>query len=48
VHASAAIESNERLEYQHGETPLFYEIAPGLAAPVGGSAPLPGPINVKG
>jgi galactonate dehydratase len=48
LHASAAIESNERLEYQHGETPRFYEIAPGLAAPVGGSAALPGPINVKG
>jgi galactonate dehydratase len=48
LHASAAMESNERLEYQHGETPRFYEIAPGLAAPVGGSAALPGPINVKG
>jgi galactonate dehydratase len=47
LHASAAMESNERLEYQHGETPRFYEIAPGLAAPVGGSAALPGPINVK-
>jgi galactonate dehydratase len=48
LHASAAMQSNERLEYQHGETPRFYEIAPGLAAPVGGSAALPGPINVKG
>jgi galactonate dehydratase len=48
LHASAAMESSERLEYQHGETPRFYEIAPGLAAPVGGSAALPGPINVKG
>jgi galactonate dehydratase len=48
LHASAAMESNERLEYQHGETPRFYEIAPGLAAPVGGSAALPGPVNVKG
>ena len=47
LHASAAMESNERLEYQHGETPRFYEIAPGLAAPVGGSAALPGPMNVK-
>jgi galactonate dehydratase len=48
LHASAAMQSNERLEYQHGETPRFYEIAPGLAAPVGGSAALPAPINVKG
>jgi galactonate dehydratase len=48
LHASAAMESSERLEYQHGETPRFYEIAPGLAAPVGGRAALPGPINVKG
>jgi galactonate dehydratase len=48
LHASAVMESNERLEYQHGETPRFYEIAPGLADPVGGSAALPGPINVKG
>jgi galactonate dehydratase len=48
LHASAAMESSERLEYQHGETPRFYEIAPGLAAPVGGTAALPGPINVKG
>jgi galactonate dehydratase len=47
VHASAAIESKERLEYQHGETPRFYEIAPGLAAPVGGSAVLPGPISIR-
>jgi galactonate dehydratase len=47
LHASAAMESNERLEYQHGETPLFYEIAPGLAAPVGGSAALPGPISIR-
>ena len=47
LHASAAIESNERLEYQHGETPRFYEIAPGLAAPVGGSAAPPGPISIR-
>jgi galactonate dehydratase len=47
VHASAAMESNERLEYQHGETPRFYEIAPGLAAPAGGSAVLPGPISIR-
>lgn len=47
LHASAAMESNERLEYQHGETPRFYEIAPGLARPRAGSAALPGPINVK-
>ena len=47
LHASAAMESNERLEYQHGETPRFYEIAPGLAAPVGGSAALPGPISIR-
>ncbi|HYI88214.1 MAG TPA: mandelate racemase/muconate lactonizing enzyme family protein [Burkholderiales bacterium] len=47
LHASAAMESNERLEYQHGETPRFYEIAPGLAAPVGGSAVLPGPISIR-
>jgi galactonate dehydratase len=47
LHASAAMESSERLEYQHGETPQFYEIAPGLAAPVGGSAALPGPISIR-
>jgi len=48
VHLSAALESGERLEYQHGETPKFFEIAPGLEAPAGGSAALPAPFDVKG
>ncbi|HVJ13459.1 MAG TPA: mandelate racemase/muconate lactonizing enzyme family protein, partial [Burkholderiales bacterium] len=48
VHLSAALESGERLEYQHGETPKFFEIAPGLEAPAGGSAALPAPFDIKG
>ena len=47
VHLSAALDSKERLEYQHGETPRFYEIAPGLSAPVKGNAALPGPISIR-
>ncbi len=48
VHLSAALDSSERLEYQHGETPRFYEIAPGLEAPAAGSAALPAPFDIKG
>jgi galactonate dehydratase len=48
VHLSAVLESGERLEYQHGETPKFFDIAPGLEAPVGGSAALPVPFDIKG
>ncbi|HVJ24539.1 MAG TPA: enolase C-terminal domain-like protein, partial [Burkholderiales bacterium] len=48
VHLSAALETSERLEYQHGETPKFFEIAPGLEAPAGGSAALPAPFDIKG
>jgi len=47
VHVSAALESRERLEYQHGETPRFYEIAPGLAAPRAGAAALPGFLSIR-
>jgi galactonate dehydratase len=47
LHASAALQSSERLEYQHGETPRFYEIAPGLAGPRRGSAALPPPISIR-
>ena len=47
VHASAALDSKERLEYQHGETPRFFEIAPGLTAPVKGTAALPAPISIQ-
>ena len=48
LHLSAALAGEERLEYQHGETPRFYQIAPGLEAPRGGSAALPGPIDLRG
>ncbi len=48
VHLSAALESCERLEYQHGETPRFFEIAPGLEQPARGSAALPAPFDIKG
>lgn len=48
IHASAVLGGNERLEYQHGETPRFYAIAPGLREPRGGSAALPPPISIKG
>jgi galactonate dehydratase len=48
VHLSAALPGSERLEYQHGETPLFFAIAPGLQAPAGGSAAPPRPFNLKG
>jgi galactonate dehydratase len=47
VHVSAALAGSERLEYQHGETPRFYEIAPGLEAPSRGSAALPGPLRIQ-
>lgn len=47
LHISAVIASDERLEYQHGETPRFYAIAPGLGAPMQGSARLPGPLNIE-
>jgi galactonate dehydratase len=47
VHVSAALTGGERLEYQHGETPRFYEIAPGLEAPRAGSAALPGPLRIE-
>jgi galactonate dehydratase len=46
LHISAVIASHERLEYQHGETPRFYAIAPGLGEPTQGGAPLPGPLNI--
>jgi hypothetical protein len=46
VHISAAMASDERLEYQYGETPRFYSIAPGLAEPVEGRAALPGPLTI--
>jgi galactonate dehydratase len=46
VHVSAALESTERLEYQYGETPRFFAIAPGLEAPSRGSAALPGPLTI--
>jgi galactonate dehydratase len=48
VHLSAALETGERLEYQHGETPLFFAIAPGLEAPRGGYASLPTPFDIQG
>jgi galactonate dehydratase len=48
VHLSAVLESGERLEYQHGETPKFFDIAPGLEAPVQGHATLPAPFDIKG
>lgn len=48
LHLSAVLESEERLEYQHGETPRFYDIAPGLEAPCNGSAALPAPLNLQG
>jgi galactonate dehydratase len=48
LHLSAALASEERLEYQHGETPRFYTIAPGLDAPRDGSAAPPPPINIVG
>ena len=47
VHVSAALASAERLEYQHGETPLFFAIAPGLEAPREGSAALPAPFDIQ-
>lgn len=47
VHLSAALADAERLEYQHGETPLFFAVAPGLEAPSGGSAALPAPFDLK-
>jgi galactonate dehydratase len=46
LHVSAALASEERLEYQYGETPRFYAIAPGLAEPSRGSAPLPRPLTI--
>jgi len=48
VHLSAVLEGDERLEYQHGETPSFFAIAPGLEAPSRGSAALPAPFDIKG
>ncbi len=48
LHVSAVLAGGERLEYQHGETPRFYEIAAGLEAPSAGSAGLPGPLTIKG
>ncbi|HEV3009071.1 MAG TPA: mandelate racemase/muconate lactonizing enzyme family protein [Burkholderiales bacterium] len=48
VHLSAVLEGAERLEYQHGETPLFFAIAPGLEAPAGGSTAPPAPFDIKG
>ncbi len=48
LHLSAALADEERLEYQHGETPLFFAIAPGLQAPSGGSAAPPLPFDIKG
>jgi len=48
LHLSAALAGEERLEYQHGETPRFYTIAPGLEAPRGGSAAPPPPIDIVG
>jgi galactonate dehydratase len=48
LHLSAVLEGSERLEYQHGETPRFYEIAPGLEAPSAGSAAPPASFDVKG
>ena len=47
VHLSAALGGAERLEYQHGETPLFFAIAPGLEAPRDGSAALPTPFDIQ-
>ena len=47
VHLSAALAGAERLEYQHGETPLFFSIAPGLEAPRDGSAALPAPFPIE-
>jgi galactonate dehydratase len=46
LHISAVIASDERLEYQHGETPRFYAIAAGVAEPVQGRAALPGPLTI--
>ena len=48
VHLSAVLEGAERLEYQHGETPSFFAIAPGLEAPAAGSAALPAPFDING
>src|SRR5688572_16125773 len=47
VHLSAALAGDERLEYQHAETPLFFAIAPGLDAPSDGNAALPAPFDIK-
>ena len=46
LHVSAVLAGDERLEYQHGETPRFYAIAPGLEAPSQGRAQLPGPLTI--
>lgn len=48
LHLSAALAGEERLEYQHGETPRFFSIAPGLEAPRGGSAAPPLPFDING
>ena len=48
LHLSAALAGEERLEYQHGETPRFFSIARGLEAPRGGSAAPPRPFDIKG
>lgn len=46
LHVSAVLAAEERLEYQHGETPRFFTVAPGLEPPNRGSARLPGPLNI--
>lgn len=46
IHVSAALAASERLEYQHGETPKFYAMAPGLEPPRHGRVRLPGPLNI--
>jgi galactonate dehydratase len=46
LHVSSVLGGDERLEYQHGETPRFYAIAPGLGEPIQGRAPLPRPLTI--
>lgn len=47
VHFSAAWRGHERLEYQYGETPAFYSIAPGLPSPQKGTAVPPPPLLIQ-
>jgi galactonate dehydratase len=46
LHVSAVLASEERLEYQYGETPRFFALAPALEPPHRGHATLPAPLTV--